>query len=402
MSVSQAARSAPPAERPAPVAAPPVSVLHCLWDGRIGGAERAIYQLVREQLRDPGLAPAVLFADGSGPYFELIARLGCSVVALELPHGHALRALPGTARAMRAFDVHHFHVAEPLLMLASRHAKGACRVYTHRGGITEYPLKKRVHYALVGRLLRSSFHGLSGNTAHAARCAGELFGLDATSFHVTYNGLEFELLDRSRTGRDARAELGLAAGDFVVGTTANLRRWKRIDRLLGAAARLRDPRVRVLVVGDGPDRARLETLAAELGIADRVAFTGAREQVADLLAAMDAFCLPSTGLESFGNAAVEAMGLGVPTIVFADGGGLVEHVESGATGFVVRDDEELVERLRALLADPGLRSAIGERGREAVRRRYTPAAAAAAYRDLYEAALGARDAGAVLGSGGRR
>ena len=49
------------------------------------------------------------------------------------------------------------------------------------------------------------------------------------------------------------------------------------------------------------------------------------EAIADYVQVMDAFCLPSTGLESFGNAAVEAMALGVPTVVFADGGGLVEH-----------------------------------------------------------------------------
>ena len=61
---------------------------------------------------------------------------------------------------------------------------------------------------------------------------------------------------------------------------------------------------------------------------------------------MDVFALPSGPEESFGNAAVEAMGVGLPTVVFADGGGLVEHVIDGETGFVVRDQAEFVQRLR--------------------------------------------------------
>jgi glycosyltransferase involved in cell wall biosynthesis len=86
---------------------------------------------------------------------------------------------------------------------------------------------------------------------------------------------------------------------------------------------------------------------------------------------MDVFCLPSTGLESFGNAAVEAMAVGLPTVVFADGGGLVEHIDDGETGFVVSDQQELEDTLRRLLADVELRRRVGDRARGVVRRRYS-------------------------------
>jgi hypothetical protein len=93
-------------------------VLHCLWSGSIGGAERAVFQLVREQLRDPGLEPALLFASSGGFYWEQAHELGCPVVTLDIPHGHALGKLPAAIEAMRPFAIHHFHGAEPLLMLA--------------------------------------------------------------------------------------------------------------------------------------------------------------------------------------------------------------------------------------------------------------------------------------------
>ncbi len=365
----------------------PTRVVHCLWDGEIGGAERAVYQLVREQLHDSELSPAVLFAQGHGPYWERAKRLGCPVTALDLPHGRALRSLRKLAKALSVYDIHHFHSAEPLLMLASARSGSACRVYTHRGGIVDYPLKKRLQYGLVGLHLRRSFHGVSGNTRHAASCAAELFHIDEHRFHVTYNGLEFELLEPTRTPEEVRRELGLGPGEFVLGTAAKLKAWKRIERLLAALAALSDSRVRLLVVGDGPDRERLHSLARRLGVEGSTIFTGAQDHVADYLQVMNGFCLPSMGLESFGNAAVEAMALGIPTIVFADGGGMLEHIERGRTGFVVGDQEELVAAIRWLLEDPSGGAEVGARARAEVRSRYTPEKAAGAYRTLYASAL---------------
>jgi phosphatidylinositol alpha-1,6-mannosyltransferase len=160
--------------------------------------------------------------------------------------------------------------------------------------------------------------------------------------------------------------------------------------LLGVAARLRNSQLRLLVVGDGPDLARLTSIAAELQIERQVSFAGAQENVADYMQAMDAFCLPSMGLESFGNSAVEAMALGLPTVIFADGGGMVEHIEDGDTGFIANDEDELAARITTLMEDPDLRCRMGGRGSAAVRERYTPARSATAYRSLYAAALESR------------
>src|SRR6185503_12501472 len=143
----------------------PIRVLHCLWNGEVGGAERAVHLLVREQLRDASLAPALLFAQGRGPYWEEAHRLGCPVINLDLPNGRAVNSLNACVAAMRPFDLHHFHSAEALLMLASARCRDVRRVYTHRGGSTRYSMRKRLQYAAAGLLLRRRFHGFSGNTA---------------------------------------------------------------------------------------------------------------------------------------------------------------------------------------------------------------------------------------------
>jgi glycosyltransferase involved in cell wall biosynthesis len=373
----------------------PTRVLHCLWNGNVGGAERAVWLLAREQLADPDLAPALLFAQDTGPYAERARAAGLPVVGLGLPSGRSLGRIPAAAEKMRGFDIHHFHTADPLLMLASGLCPGTRRVYTHRGGTTDYSRAKRVKHGLAGVMMRSFFHGFSGNTAHGADCGSQLYRIDRNRFSVTYNGIDPNDLAPARAPESVRSELGLAAGDFVIGTAANLKAWKRIDRLVHAVAAIGDPSVRLLIVGDGVDRARLESVARGLGIEDRVLFSGLVLHVPDYLQVMDAFCLPSTGLESFGNATVEAMFLGLPTIVFADGGGMVEHIEDGVTGFVVSDQHELEECLRRLRDDAELRLDVGSRARTAVTARYTPGVSAASYRALYASVLPSPSAAAT-------
>jgi glycosyltransferase involved in cell wall biosynthesis len=81
------------------------------------------------------------------------------------------------------------------------------------------------------------------------------------------------------------------------------------------------------------------------------------------------------------------MALGVPSAVFEDSPGIVEHVDDGRTGFVVRDVPELTSLLERLAADPGLREQVGRSGSEAVRATYTLEAMAASYSAVYRSAV---------------
>lgn len=364
-------------------------VLHCLWSGETGGAERALYQLVREQLAAGEVAPAVLFARGEGQYWDRMNSLGCPTFSVDLPHAYAFHRLRAVSAMMRPYDLLHFHSAEPLLMVASTRWKNQRRVYTHRGGgMYGQSAKKRLRYQATGALLRHRFHAFSGNTAHATRCASDLFGIDVSRFQVTYNGIEFDLLRPTRSAAEVRATLGLDADCFVLGTAAILKPWKRVHRLLEAMAALPRPEMRLLIVGDGEERLALQERAERLGVQSRTIFAGLTRDVADMLQVMDAFCLPSSALESFGNAAVEAMGSGIPTIVFSDSSGIVEHIDPDRTGFVVDDNSQLCEVLLRLLDDRDLAASVGAAGSAAVRARYTPAEAARRYQRLYAAAMG--------------
>src|SRR5207237_3276788 len=127
---------------------------------------------------------------------------------------------------------------------------------------------------------------------------------------------------------------------------------------------------RLVLVGDGPDRAAAERRAAEHGLADAVVFAGEQQDLVPCLSLGDLFLLPSAK-ESFGLAALEAMACEVP-VVASDVGGLPEIIEDGVTGFACPpgDVNLMAERGTALLTDPALRAAITQAAVEMVRTHY--------------------------------
>jgi L-malate glycosyltransferase len=365
------------------VVVPGKSILHVLWSMGIGGAERAVYQLVREQRRS-GIEADVLVGSYAGFYGKRTEEIGSRVYELGLGGVIDPRAARRAKVIFGRYEAAHFHGPEPLLMaIAARRAKIRL-FYTHRGGVRTYSLKKRLRHALVAWYLRQRFEGVSANTVQSARAAARIFKIPFESISVVYNGLDFDLLEPTRSVADVRAEFSrISNKTFLVGTAANLQSWKRIDLLFKAVARLDEDRVHCIVLGEGPARSQLEQIARELGLEDRVTFVGQKTHVGDYLQVLDAFVLPSGPEEGFGNAAVEAMGVGLPVVVFEDGGGLSEHIAHEETGFVVADVGGLEDALRELVQSPSLRRVIGESGRQAVRERYNLKAMLDGYQSFY-------------------
>jgi glycosyltransferase involved in cell wall biosynthesis len=358
-------------------------VLHVLWSLEIGGAERALFQLVREQRRR-GRNADVLVGSHAGFYGERTREVGASVFELHQRSALDAKAAAALTRIQNDYAIVHFHGAEPLLMRAASRRPDTRLFYTHRSGNSRYLIRQRSRYRFVAHYVRRRFAGVSGNTVQGARAAASLFRLPPETVPVTYNGIDFSLLTPRRSRSEVLDELGQADLDVVrVGTSANLRDWKRVDRLLHGIASLRHEPIRCLVIGDGPSRPALERLASDLEIAHLVTFIGMREHVGDYLQTLDMFALPSGPEESFGNSVVEAMGVGLPVLVFADGGGLVEHVEHGRTGFVARDQDDFVRALRDLVEDEQMRREVGARASAVVTSKYTLEAMLDSYDALY-------------------
>jgi glycosyltransferase involved in cell wall biosynthesis len=160
---------------------------------------------------------------------------------------------------------------------------------------------------------------------------------------------------------------------------------KRVDLFLRAAAQVlsRVPESRFLVVGGGEPRGDLKALASSLGLGARAIFTGARSDVAALLAAMDLLVLASD-FEGLPNSVMEAMAAGRP-VVATDLGGCRELVSPGETGFLVPTGSAhaLGEKMAAILELPDRGRAMGRAGLERIRIRFGVDLMARRFEELY-------------------
>jgi glycogen synthase len=181
----------------------------------------------------------------------------------------------------------------------------------------------------------------------------ERYGVDARKIRVVYNAVR-------PTGRLAT----LAGSQAIVLYLGRLAAMKGVDTFLRAAARAAPstPGCVFVVAGSGPEYPRLLTLAAHLGIADRVLFLGqvTEEERDILLASSSVFVLPSV-VEPFGIAALEAMAAGVPAIVSKTSG--VAEMATSVFAVDFWDVDEFASRIVELLQYPVLRKTMGERGR---------------------------------------
>ncbi|WP_313461282.1 glycosyltransferase, partial [Achromobacter sp.] len=178
------------------------------------------------------------------------------------------------------------------------------------------------------------------------------------------------VLPQVREGACVRRELGLPPDALVVGCVAVMRAEKGHGDLIDAfhQVSVRYPSAHLVLVGDGmPLFDQLRAKASALGLADRVHFTGRRQDIGNVLTALDVFALP-THREALGTVFIEAAAMGVP-VIGTEVGGVPETMQPGVTGLLVppRDPAALAAALETLLADPAMRRRMGDAGRERIR-----------------------------------
>jgi glycosyltransferase involved in cell wall biosynthesis len=180
-----------------------------------------------------------------------------------------------------------------------------------------------------------------------------------------YHGIDPSAVDLWTRRDGVREELGIAPGAPIVGTVANFKAHKRLDRLLLAAVRVRRelPDVRFVIVGTGQLEPQIRREAGSMGLDDSVIFTGFREDAPRLASVFDVFAL-SSDHEGLPISLIEAMALGRP-VVATRVGGIPEVIKDGLQGYLVaaEDVEGFGRRVIQLLEDPALRSAMGAEGR---------------------------------------
>lgn len=384
-------------------------VLYVNHTGRVSGGEHSLLTLLASL--PAGVEPAVACPDG-----ELAGRLE----ALGVPR-LPLSEVDGGLR------LHPVHTPRALLEMVRASAEVRAAAAAHRPDL--------VHANSIRSGLLVALSGVRPAIAHVRDCLPEgaasslslrtiarLDGLIANSEHtraslgaqgrsarVVHNSVDLGRFAGADHGREAmRARLGLPARAPVLAVVAQITPWKGQDVAIAALAALRreHPDATLLLIGavkfdaaatrfdNRAYLARLERQAAPLG-EGAVRFLGERDDVPDLLAAVDLLLVPSWE-EPFGRSVVEAMAAGVPVLA-TDVGGPAEILRPARAGILLppRDPAPWAASAARLLADPAAREAMGRRGREDAGRRFGVERHAAAIAALYAEVTGGLAAAAA-------
>ena len=310
------------------------------------------------------------------------------------PYDLALATRMAEVAELYDLDLLHVHYAIPhsvsaLLarqMLASRGRRLPFVTTLHGTDITLVGLDRS--YLPITRFAIDQSDGVTAISHYLRARTLEEFGVDRpvevianfVNCDLYLRKAEFVAEQRKRYARDSEALL------------IHLSNFRPVKRTLDAVeifARVaKQIPARLLMVGDGPDRAACERLAYKSGILDRVDFMGKLERVDELLPLTDLMLMPSE-MESFGLVALEAMACEVPTIGTLVGG-VPEVITNGETGllFDVGDVDAMAAGAISLLTDPTRRAAMGRAGRRDAQQRFCSTRIVPMYEKYYEDVLG--------------
>jgi len=358
-----------------------------------GGAQRQVVELVNNT--DP--ARCDLHVCSLSDYVPLAAHLRERQHRLHVVQKYFkydISVVPRLARLLRELRAHvvqgYLFDAQIASRLAAWLAGTPVVVDSERN--TDYYLKRR--QLLAYRLTRGLVDGVIANSRAGVAFNRRMLGHDPAQYRVIHNGVDHERFCPTDASA-ARAALGIADDEGVVGMFGSFKAQKNHPLLLAAAVRVlaRVPRTRFVFVGDelyagmrdSTEYQRfIRALVDELGIRERCLFLGNRADVESLYCACDLTVLPSL-FEGTPNVVLESMACGVP-VVCTDVSDNAMIVPDGRVGYIVPlgDESALADRILELLQNESLRRRMGRAAREWVMREFSTATLARKTVDVYE------------------
>lgn len=387
----------------------PPLVAHIIYTLSTGGLENGLVNIINRS--PPGRYRHVIICITSADDFaQRITAPDVDIIQLHKREGHdfaCYRRLRRLLKKLRPDIIHSRNLAALETQLCGLGLGGIKRVHGEHGRDVSDLDGSNWKYLLFRKFLRLFIDRYIAVSKDLEQWLISQVGVGPQKVSQIYNGVDHQrftaqtvkplaLLPQRWQGLD---------GIVLAGTVGRLTPVKDQQLLLRAVARLREAQplacqqLRLVIVGDGPLRGDIEQLIEQLGLQEIVWLAGDRNDVPDLLSAMDIFLLPSLG-EGISNTVLEAMASSLPIIATAVGGN-VELVQPQVNGELipVGDEQALAEALLHLLVNKEERNKLGTNGRKRVCRDFDWSRTVDAYLGLYDELLG-RSGATTLGSVG--
>jgi glycosyltransferase involved in cell wall biosynthesis len=368
-----------------------ITVFQVIYGLCMGGAEQLLLPLATK-IDASRFRTVVVAIDCSGPLEKILAQKGVEVFVLGKHGKFNLGRGTGLIKAMQQYSTSLLHSH---LFCADFWSGVSCTFLPkvkHISTVHGLPpftgpnlFSKSQHW--IGAVFPDHIIAVCEETAQ--RCVKEL-GIKREKISVIHNGIEPAPYRHLKNRAAVRHTLSLAPRQFVLGFVGRLEPQKNLPFLLKAMKRLKEEgldAITLLIAGSGSQEATLRTLVQAGGLQETVHLLGLREDIPDLLSALDVFVLPSVW-EGLSVAAMEAMAAGLAVIATPVGGN-PELIQDNQTGILVpcQDVKALAEAIKRLYLDPALREKMSSRGRERIEGYFNHERMVTQIQDLYEQIL---------------
>lgn len=372
----------------------PIKVMQLALSLTIGGTEKLVYDIVR-RVDKQTVAPIICCLDEFGHFGERLQAEGFQVYTLSRTPGIDWQMIPKLAHIIEQeqVDVIHAQQYSPFFyaVLSVLYYRIALRkpapklLYTEHGIF--YPYRRKFKHVLLNPILCQFADEIVAISKSLKANMVKYENFPERRIEVVYNGIELDRFAHVSVDSAAkRASLGLPPQAQVIGIVARLNQVKNHPMLLRAFKRImaQQPDAYLLIIGDGPEEAKLKALAESLQVTDRAWFLGPRSDVAELLQILDVYALSSFS-EGTSVSILEAMASGLPVVTTRVGGN-PEVVREPETAFLVEsdNDEQMAAKLLELLRDPALRGKMGQAGKARAYAEFAQEKMVSAYTAMYQ------------------
>jgi sugar transferase (PEP-CTERM/EpsH1 system associated) len=376
-------------------------IAHVVYRFDVGGLENGVVNLINRLPADRYRHAVVALTEVTD-FRRRIVRDDVAYVALHKPPGQGLWQLPRWRQAFRELQpaiVHTRNIGALEASLAALLAGVPARIHGEHGWDSADPDGSNWKYRLTRRAYRATVQHWIALSSHIENYLRNSVGVPAERLTRICNGVDTDrFLPRPGAREPIAGSPFNAASLYLVGTVGRLQAVKDQCNLVVALAHAvrasseARARLRLALVGDGPQRAEVEAAVAATGMGAHVWLAGSREDVPAVLHGLDLFVLPSLA-EGISNTILESMACGLP-IVATRVGGTPDLIEDGVTGRLVppADPRALGEVLLSSFNDPDGARKLGQRARVHCERQFSLDRMVADYAAVYDQLLADRGA----------